>query len=82
MNRKSELLEMATEMGIKIVNANGEYDTNMSCIHLLNPNFDVLEDAIIKADHRMLSAIVIHSKQTWPYKQSVESVEVEQKLLA
>lgn len=83
MQRKNELLEMATDMGIAVLNAKDVSDANKTAIHLLNPDMDALEDAIFRADKHMFPAIVIHSRQTWPYKTSIEQVEVDQdKLLA
>lgn len=83
MQRKNELMEMASDMGISVVNAKNPEDGNKTAIHILNPDMDALENAIHDADHKCFNTIVIHSKQTWPYRHTIEKVEADNdKLLA
>lgn len=83
MQRKNDLLEMAADMGIKIVNAKAKEDGFIEAIHLLNPTFIQLEDAILQAHNSgIYTAIVIHNQQTWTYKLSVEKIEVAPRLMA
>ena len=82
MQRKKELFEMAAEYGVKIINAKSSKDSSQVAIHLLNPDLDALEMAIFDADSKMFPAVVIHSRQTWPYSTDKEKAEVEDSLLA
>jgi len=83
MQRKNDLLEMATDMGIKIVNAKSKEDGFIEAIHLLNPTFNQLEDAIFQAHNGgIYSTIIVHNQQTWAYKINVEKIEVAPRLMA
>lgn len=83
MQRKNELLDMAKDMGIKILNAKTKEDGYLEAIHLLNPTFNQLEDAIFQAHNAgIYSTIIIHNQQTWAYKLTVEKIEVAPRLMA
>lgn len=81
LQRREELFEMAEEMGVEILNAKCKDDSHIEAIHILNPDMEALEKAIFDASD-MFPAVVIHSRQTWIYKTSLDKVEVKQKLLA
>lgn len=66
MNRRDELFELASELGIEIKIAKNLKDQNRIAIHLLNPDLDELEDALQTAERDMFPTIVIHTVKTWP----------------
>jgi hypothetical protein len=82
MQRKQELFEMATDIGIKIINARTKDDANVSAIHILNPDMESLEDAIWSASREGFDTVMIHSRQTWPIEFKKEKFEKNAKLLA
>lgn len=57
--RREQLFKKAAELGIKIKVAT-EADRNAIGIHLLHPDLDALEDALIVAERDMFPAIYIH----------------------
>lgn len=59
MNRRQELFDMAHDMGINILIAK-ETDRNAIGIHLLHPDLDALEDALMVAERDNFPAIYIH----------------------
>jgi len=65
MSQKDRVFTVAADLGIKIIMAASVVDSNRVAIHLLNPNLDDLEDAIMTAERDNFPAIVIHSNATW-----------------
>jgi hypothetical protein len=80
MQRKNDIMEMAQDLQIKVLTAKEAADSQMVGIHVLNPDLDALEDAIFEADGHGFEAIVIHSKQTWTHKATVDKVRVTTRL--
>jgi hypothetical protein len=64
-NRRQELFDQAAELGIRIRLAKKVKDANRIAIHLLNPDLDMLEDALHTAERDNFPEIVIHSAATF-----------------
>lgn len=63
---RSELLDLAHENGITIVGATKPQQANLIAIHLLEPDFIEIEQAIYDAVKDNFERVVIHTKLTWP----------------
>jgi hypothetical protein len=67
-NRKLELIEIANDLGIKVIEAKNKKDNGRQGIHLLNPDQSRFEDAICVAERDGFETIVLHSNATWHKK--------------
>jgi hypothetical protein len=76
MQRKNDIMEIAQGFQIKVLTAKEVTDNQLVGIHVLNPDFDALEDAVFEANDNGFEAIVIHSRQTWIHKATVDKVRV------
>lgn len=75
MERIKDLMEMASDLNIEIFRAHEDHEaTRMHGIHILNPDFNALEEAIMDAESKGYNAVVIHSNQTWPFEAKKEMV--------
>lgn len=62
---RSEIEQWAYEAKVKIVVATKDADRNRIAIHLLEPSFDELANALERAERDLFEAIVIHTQWTW-----------------
>jgi hypothetical protein len=51
---------------IKIIHATTIEDQKLIAIHVLNPTFSELEDALEQAERDLFPMVVIHTTFTWP----------------